>query len=155
MSVPSYIYSLINTYKFTKFLHELRLSRGPPHEWELLLYSCFRGKMELSNFWNPDELSLSKESHAISPLVVVVQSLSHVWLFVIPWTTAYQAFLSFTILKALLKLMSIESVMPSNHLISISPLIHSEYLATCWHEALTPLSYFFKFIYFNWRIIAL
>ena len=35
------------------------------------------------------------------------------------------------LVKALLKLMSIESVMPSNHLISISPLIHSEYLATC------------------------
>ena len=50
-------------------------------------------------------------------LVVVVQSLSHVWLFVTPWTAAQQATLSFTISRSLLKLMSIESVMPPNHLI--------------------------------------
>ena len=49
--------------------------------------------------------------------VVVVQSLSHVQLFVTPWTAACQASLSFTISWSLLKLMSIESVMPSNHLI--------------------------------------
>ena len=47
----------------------------------------------------------------------VVQSLSHVQLFVIPWTVAHQDFLSFTISWSLFKLMSIESVMPSNHLI--------------------------------------
>ena len=50
-------------------------------------------------------------------LVVVVQSLSHVWLFVTPWTAAHPATLSFTISRSLLKLMSIESVMPPNHLI--------------------------------------
>ncbi|CAN0356739.1 unnamed protein product [Rangifer tarandus platyrhynchus] len=44
-----------------------------------------------------------------------VQSLSHVSLFVTPWTTKHQASLSFTIF--LLRLMSIESMMPSNHLI--------------------------------------
>ena len=49
--------------------------------------------------------------------VVVVQSLSHVQLFVTPWTAACQASLSFTISQSLLKLMSIESVMPSNHFI--------------------------------------
>ena len=48
---------------------------------------------------------------------VVVQSLSHVQLFVIPWTAAHQASLSFTIFWSLLKLISIESVMPSNHVI--------------------------------------
>ena len=48
---------------------------------------------------------------------VVVQLLSHVRLFVTPWTAAHQASLSFTISQSLLKLMSIESVMPSNHLI--------------------------------------
>ena len=42
---------------------------------------------------------------------------SYVWLFVILWTAARQASLSFTISQSLLKLMSIESVMPSNHLI--------------------------------------
>ena len=46
-----------------------------------------------------------------------VQSLRHVWLFVIPWTTAHQASLSITNSRGLFKLMSIESVMPSNHLI--------------------------------------
>ena len=54
---------------------------------------------------------------------VVVQSLSCVPLFVTPWTAAYQASLSFTISQSLLKLMSIESVMPSNHLILCCPLL--------------------------------
>ena len=49
--------------------------------------------------------------------VIVVQSLSHVWLFETPWTATLQAFLSFTISWSLLKLMSIESVMPYNHLV--------------------------------------
>ena len=47
--------------------------------------------------------------------VVDVQSLSRVWLFMTPWTAAHQASLSFTISRRLCKLMSIESVMPSNH----------------------------------------
>ena len=46
-----------------------------------------------------------------------VQSLSHIWLFVTPWTVALQASLSIINSWSLLKLMSIESVMPSNHLI--------------------------------------
>ena len=46
-----------------------------------------------------------------------VQSLSHVWLFVTPWTSARQACLSITNSRSLPKLMSIESVMPSNHLV--------------------------------------
>ena len=52
-----------------------------------------------------------------------VQSLSRVWLFVTPWTAACQAFLSITNPGSLLKLMSIESVMPSNHLILCRPLL--------------------------------
>ena len=56
-------------------------------------------------------------------LVAVVQSLSNIQLFVTPWTAALQAFLSFTISRSLLKLMSIESVMPSNHLILCCPLL--------------------------------
>ena len=55
--------------------------------------------------------------------IVVVQSLSRVRLFVIPWTAACQAFLSFTISCSLLKFMSIESVVPSNHLILCCPLL--------------------------------
>ena len=53
---------------------------------------------------------------------VVIQSLSHVWLFATPWTVAHQASLSFTGSWSLLKLMSIESVMPSNHLVLRHPL---------------------------------
>ena len=52
-----------------------------------------------------------------------VQLLSHVWLFVTPWTTAHQASLSITNSQSLLKLMSIDSLMPSNHLILCRPLL--------------------------------
>ena len=52
-----------------------------------------------------------------------VQSLSHVWLFVNPSTAAHQAFLSITNSRSLLKLMSIELVMPSNRLILCCPLL--------------------------------
>ena len=48
---------------------------------------------------------------------ISLQSLSHVQLFETPWTAARQASLSITNSRSLLKLMSIESVMPSNHLI--------------------------------------
>ena len=54
---------------------------------------------------------------------IVVQSLSHVGLFAAPWTAAHQASLSFTKSRSLLKLMSIESVMPSNHLVLCCPLL--------------------------------
>ena len=52
-----------------------------------------------------------------------VQSLSHVRLFATPWTAGCQASLSITNPQSLLKLMSIESVMPSNHLILCHPLL--------------------------------
>ena len=52
-----------------------------------------------------------------------VQSLSRVWLFVTPWTAAHQASLSITNSRGLLKLMSIELVMPSNHLILCCPFL--------------------------------
>ena len=55
--------------------------------------------------------------------VVVIQSLSHVQLFVTPWTAAGQVSLSFTVFWSLLKLLSIESVMPSSHLILRHPLL--------------------------------
>ena len=51
-----------------------------------------------------------------------VQSLSHIQLFATPWTAAHQASLSVTKSQGLLKLMSIESVMPFNHLIFCHPL---------------------------------
>ena len=52
-----------------------------------------------------------------------LQSLSHVWLFAMPWTAAHQASLSITNFRSLLKLMSIKLVMPSNHLILCPPLL--------------------------------
>ena len=55
--------------------------------------------------------------------LVAVQTLSHVPLFAAPWTAAHQAPLSFTISWSLLKFVSIESVMPSNHLILCLPLL--------------------------------
>ena len=61
----------------------------------------------------------SKEDIQISS----VQSLSHVRLFATPWTAACQASLSFTLSQNLLKLMSIASVIPSNHLILCRPLL--------------------------------
>ena len=48
--------------------------------------------------------------------------ISHIWLFVTPWTAARQTFLSITSSHSVLKRMSIESVIPSNHLILCHPL---------------------------------
>jgi len=55
--------------------------------------------------------------------MLLLFSLSHVRLFVTSWTAGLQAFLSFTTSQSLLKFMSIESVMPSNHLILCCPLL--------------------------------
>ena len=55
--------------------------------------------------------------------IVVVQSLSRVLLLATPWTVACQVSLSFTISQTMLKLMSIELVMPSNYLILCRPLL--------------------------------
>ena len=58
--------------------------------------------------------------NSLSRILTVVQPLSRVWFFATPWTAAHQASLSFAVSRSLLKLMSIESVMPSNHFI-LSP----------------------------------
>ena len=78
-------------------------------------------KLKISNTL----LYLSKALTKISKCSIIyissqtssVQSLSHIWLFVTPWTSACQASLSITKSRGLLKLMFIESVMSSNHLI--------------------------------------
>ena len=56
-------------------------------------------------------------------MLAVVLSLSRVQLFTTPWNAARQASLSFTVSRNLFKLMSIESVMPSNHLVLCRPLL--------------------------------
>ena len=67
-------------------------------------------------------ITFEKYAQQISVAFVVVQLLSHVRLFVTPRTAAHQASLSFTISRSLLKLMSMESVVPFNHLILCHPL---------------------------------
>ena len=69
-------------------------------------------------------MNLQKDfnSKFCTSFVVVVQSLRHVLLFATPWTAAGQASFSFTVPQSLLELISIELVMPSNHLIPHCPL---------------------------------
>ena len=62
-------------------------------------------------------------SNAFLVGIVVVYSLNRAQLFATPWTAAHQASLSFTISKSLLNFMSIQSLMPSNHLILCCPLL--------------------------------
>ena len=62
-------------------------------------------------------------SSLFNQVLIVVRSLSHVKLFVNSWITTHQASLSFTLSWSLLKLMSVESVMPCNHLIFCFPLL--------------------------------
>ena len=78
--------------------------------WPFLLNQTFKRQRKREEIWGLG-------------IAAVVQLLSRVWLFVTPWTAACQASLSFTILRSLLKLMSIKSVMPSNHLILCHPLL--------------------------------
>ena len=67
----------------------------------------------------PLSMAFSRQEYQCSPF----QLLSRVWLFSTPWTAAGQASLSIINSRSLLKLMSIESVMPSNHLILCHPLL--------------------------------
>ena len=67
-------------------------------------------------------IALEEELKVLN-FVIVVHLLSHIQLFAIPWVTACQASLSITNSQRLLKLMSIESVMSSNHLIFCRPLL--------------------------------
>ena len=69
------------------------------------------------------KLNIQKTKIMASGLISSVQSFSHVRLFETPWTAAHQAFLSITNSQSLLKLMCMESVMPSNHHILCCPLL--------------------------------
>ena len=77
----------------------------------------------LSSGFSPKGPSEPSQSCYCSGIVAVVQSLSRVQLSVTPWTAARQASLSFTISWSLLRLMSIEWVVPFNHLILCRPLL--------------------------------
>ena len=77
----------------------------------------------------------------LSTMLLIVQSLSRVWLFVTPCTAACQASLTFRISWRLLKLMFIESVMPSNHLVLCCPFLPAFSLSQ--HQGLFFMSQFF------------
>ena len=71
----------------------------------------------------PGNHTKNETGSTLKILVVVVQLLGYVQFFATPWTAARQASLSFTISQSLLKPKSIESVMPSNHLVLCCPLV--------------------------------
>ena len=97
-----------------------------PHGHQLWILALpFIGVCVLTSLWAASSIFFHKMQINIPILinVVVVQVLSCVQLFATPRTTARQASLSFTISESCLKIMSIESVMPSNHLILCHPLL--------------------------------
>ena len=77
----------------------------------------------LTQAWNPGLPHCRQTLYHLSHQFSSVQSLSCVQLFATPWTAACQASLSITNSQSLLKLMSIELVMQSNHLILCRPLL--------------------------------
>ena len=101
--------------------------KDPSHRAQLLCreFSCILGcdeqAQDQSDFELPGIFCCHAPWHSVQ--FSSVQSLSHVQLFVAPWTVACQASLSITNSRSLLKPMSIESVMPSNHLTLCRPLL--------------------------------
>ena len=79
--------------------------------------------MHIGKWSTEDECSIQFLSQTAREYVAIFQSFSCVQLFATLWTAARQASLSFTISQSLLKLMYIQSVMPSNHLILHQPLL--------------------------------
>ena len=106
--------NFFNVHKTTLSWNKMSFSTSPA--WEEKSMHGFKA--------SKDKLTLLKEANAandskLKPVffTVVIQLLSHVWLFATSWTAACQASLSFTISQSLVKLVAIESVRPSNHLI--------------------------------------
>ena len=103
---------------------ELTLILGTFLDFPVVNTPCFHSRGHTGSI--PGQCGVTKEHNRKkkkrfsigTPLIfVVVQLLSRVWLFAMPRTTTHQVILSFIISQSLLKLMSIESMMPSNHLI--------------------------------------
>ena len=91
------------------------------HEIKRCLLLGRKAMTNLDSIFKTRDITLPTKVHIVKAMVfpvdVVMQSLSNVWLFVTPWNAVHQASLSTTNSQSLLKLMSIESVMPSNHLV--------------------------------------
>ena len=77
-------------------------------------------------------------THHLCTCVLSVWSLGRVWLFATTWTAAHQASLPITNSRSFLKLISIEWVMPSNHLILCRPLLHLSSLLSYIHGCMYP-----------------
>ena len=96
---------------------------------DCIFSSTFNKGSSFYNFFTADFLNLAYFQLGSLNIIFFpwtfssVQLLSRVRLFATPWTAAHQASLSITNSQSLLKLMSIESVMPSNHLILCHPLL--------------------------------
>ena len=114
--------------KPTAYFSNLISTHSPPCPWSCRLTGlCFPPCARLFTVWSlAHSITLLSPSlffpsyHSVFPMTFIfssVQSLSHVQLFATPWTTARQASLSITNSRSPPKPMSIDSVMPSNHLI--------------------------------------
>ena len=104
------------------------LRMSPNLKISTFLFSHLVGDLSLrqnSLSWRRQDTSSVPKSWEGNSVCSVQFSLSHVRLFVTPWTTECQASLSITNSQSLLRLMSIESMMPSNHLILCLPLLSS------------------------------
>ena len=90
-----------------------------------VLQNIYKGTTTQSSNFTSGYLKKTKvkKKYALPCCWVALQSLSHIQLFVTSWTAAHQASLAITSSQNLLKLMSIELVMPSNHLIFCYPLL--------------------------------
>ena len=97
---------------------------------EYFFSACISDRLDIYQYfmWYVSSEYLSSwldavNSKSLSVCICMPSRFSCVWLFVTPWTVACQASLSFIISSSLLTLMSIESVMPSNHRILCCPLL--------------------------------
>ena len=91
--------------------------------WLFLKIKCSISMQSNSSTSGYTQMNQKVETRKGICVAAVVQLLSCLWLFVIPWTIAYQAFLPFTIFQSLLKFTSTESMILSNHLIFCRPLL--------------------------------
>ena len=95
----------------------------PSQMWISIMQEDVESSHILPNYLGIQQYLIKLNSLRWKPHHSSVHSLSSIWLFATPWTAAHQASLSITNSRSLLKLMSIESVMPSNHLILYHPLL--------------------------------
>ena len=97
------------------------LTLGDDRKIHQKLSNSLKGRVWVWKAGGNNSLVDRKMSKTTGAFFVVIQVLSHVWLFATPWAVASQAYLSFTVSQSFLKLKSIESVMPSSHLVLCRP----------------------------------